>query len=245
VTGPLEGARWKIKRAWEHLASVDAETAAFFNMRPYVLDTEPDGENRWRVFIRVRQEPPAHLAVGFADAVHSIRSALDYIAAALTTSKGERVAQWPIYDSPDVWDRFHKKHLNGIDGAYYASIRARQPFSDPSKLGGLTVLRELDDADKHRMLQLAIPWPSQLQVEIPTGLSVVDNVSGPIYVENRTVVFWLTGTPAPNVPMEIKSVVGYRVSFGAPPQSTNTVGLLDISYTVLEIIDCFEAMIRG
>jgi hypothetical protein len=242
MVDPLEGARWKVRRAWEHLDKINAELLAFFNLAPYVVVPHRDGEHRWRILIHVRQEPPPHIALQFGDAAHNIRSALDHLAQVLTGSSSNRQTQWPICDTPAKWDTAIRR-LVGVDKRFYDAIRARQPFANPTEFGGLTILRELDDADKHRVLLFAVAYSPFFEVSNPPNMRVVDRPIEPVYVEEGAMLCAVEGEPPSDMQVNVHSSTGYTVSFGVPPLTTDANGLLEISWTVMEIIDCFAAMI--
>lgn len=237
---PLDGARLKVERAFEHLKTVNTETAAFFDTQPYPIGVEQEADDRWRVVLHVRREVPAHLAVGFGDAVHNVRSALDHLAYALAASP-TRNTQWPICDTEASWkSALSKKYLKGIDPAHHAAICDRQPYRDVGKYHWLSTLRDLDDADKHRVLQYAAAWPSQAELLIPVGLTGQAPPTTVVKVEEGAILCRMVGRPAtPTVKMEVKATVGYQVNFGPPPDGINTRNLLEIAYLVLEIIDSF------
>jgi len=115
------------------------------------------------------------VAVSVGDVIHNLRSALDYLTfqLALIHTNGmiqdERQIQFPISDSVEEFQRAVRRSLKEIASGHVAIIESVQPYHGtagrPDGWSGpylhqLTLLRDLNNADKHRLLTtiLAGPW---------------------------------------------------------------------------------------
>lgn len=121
------------------------------------------GSHTYDVHARIRELPPGDdwaLLVG--DSVHNFRSALDHVAwqlALLTTATPANRTQFPIFRDPA---RFGAEGLvrqaRDIDAQHHPTIEGFQPFraQEGPDESALWLLHELDNADKHRILNVVV-----------------------------------------------------------------------------------------
>jgi hypothetical protein len=167
MSHPLDEARAKVRRARVHLQKLADDSTTFLRDHPYEIVAE---KNRNTGFVdivahaRGPEEPvPDDLGIVAGDALHNLRSALNYLAWRLSKGSGanDRATQFPIffdevariYPEP-VATRYHNAEsrlLSRVDPADRALIERMQPYH-----GGrgelLQVIGFFNDMDKHRVI---------------------------------------------------------------------------------------------
>jgi hypothetical protein len=172
----------RLERATEHLASIDAALAAFGARPadPVRLQQQADS-----VLIRfIVDEPiPRSIGIYLGEAVHQLRSALDNTAFVLmkqatkhitdhaAVHKLERDCQFPICDTLEsfVGNAFR---IGGLSQGVRDVVESVQPYQDahqPIVANPLRILRELSNADKHRLLTPLHGVTSHARVELTPG----------------------------------------------------------------------------
>lgn len=161
----FEAAWGKYNRAARDLGRLHDNARRFFAREPYRLDVEPDGGASAVVRVRIREDPPPIFGVLVGSVAHQANSALNHVTWALAVRNlGEVEASKPRIrnridfpicdDGADFRKRDVLKHV-GADAA--AKLEELQPFQRRSGAHGksphpLLLLKELADADKHRVL---------------------------------------------------------------------------------------------
>jgi hypothetical protein len=151
---PLDGPRLKIKRAGEHLKTVDKLVAKYSASKPYRLVVDEDCEQScWIVRLDSLVGPPIIIGIRLGEFVYQLRSALDHVAyelARLTTRVPDSQLQFPIYKEPPI----PSTRVEGIPSEALIEIESLQPYhrthgfqDDP-----LWVLNKLRRVDMHRVL---------------------------------------------------------------------------------------------
>lgn len=175
----LDGAREKLDRAREHMETLDAETTAFVNERPYRIVPKYYAKTLHATFRFAQDTSPPVLRWGVlvGDVIHEASSALDHIAwqfALKTRKRGRRPKRstaWPVCLKEGDWDskrtRQMLRHIGCDDRAF---IKSRQPYPAPDGLDPRThafaMLRLLSGIDKHRVLNTAVLMPLDTDVEL-------------------------------------------------------------------------------
>jgi hypothetical protein len=181
-----EGVVWKVRRAAEHAAAVEAAVYGFLHgtPSPFQITTRDHLETRERSWwLELLEEPPTVEWAGLAgEVLHNLRSALDHLAWALcvTHLPGETPperTEFPIFHGPDAFDNPERGgglwKIRGMSAEMKAAIRREQPFSiSPSapKNQSLWLLQEMSNIDKHRNLNLVtVPpeWTAYAAFEDP------------------------------------------------------------------------------
>ena len=173
---PLDGARFKIVRAQEHLDAFKTEGGAFLDTNPYRFESEVYGDHWW-VKPHVTTVPPLRLSAIIGDCVTNTRAALDYIMWELASKHFNPVidlAKWedrsitafPIAESGSshkgYQDRLHRLANRQIPADAITEIKNAQP--DVSGNQALLWLHQLVNHDKHRMPILTLGVVSKAQI---------------------------------------------------------------------------------
>jgi hypothetical protein len=206
VTGsegdPFAGCHVKLARARHHRDDLNARTETFL---------KPDGELPHGVaFDRTRErgimtvkasfiaeaEAPAQLGAVAADLVNNLRTALDYLVAALKRAHGATANQvrqggFPVARTAADFAERAPRALAGLaaDSAAWRAIEQAQPFhADDPAAQALAVLVDLNNTDKHRLLQPTYAYPT-----VADGLGLIE-VRDPKRVMSA-VALWRSGQP--------------------------------------------------
>jgi hypothetical protein len=183
----------KLRQARAHRATLIAQVERHFGVsanRPTLI-AELDSASGDHVF-RIAGVPSTVelqeiLAVTVGDAVHNLRSALDHLVFQLAcvntngSPKDERNIQFPIADSRDVYASQARRYLQEVDKTRQATIESYQPYhgaaSRPDNYSGpyihqLTLLRDMSNSDKHRLLNIVLIIPGGAEFSLPAGVSL-------------------------------------------------------------------------
>lgn len=156
-THPLFGVHQKIKRADKHVRDLNRTVDSFVKSKPYALALDTKRELRKNTeyvyqIVSARQPPPrTPLIIG--DALHNLRSSLNYLAIELCRLRGKsrRGVQFPIARSPDNFcEEVCKAHVDSLGEELIKKIESVQPYKP--KFGSLAHLNSLNNRDKHRTL---------------------------------------------------------------------------------------------
>jgi hypothetical protein len=135
---PLLGCRLKLQSAWRHRQALGATLEDFLAR----ADPEPS---------------PLHLGVIVGDFLHNLRCVLDHLVWQLVELNGQeptRQNQFPIFDSPEAYEKAAGRYLRGVAPDHMALIETFQPYhlGPNAAYHSLAVLRELSNIDKHRFV---------------------------------------------------------------------------------------------
>jgi hypothetical protein len=245
VAHPLDSARLKVERTWEHLEQFNAESRSFFQTQPYAFTAGPSkGDPEYgAIYVHTRRQIPEHVSLVFGDAVHTLRSALDHLAYQLAFRLGTgptRRTQWPIFDDPALFESYGSRHLEGILEPHRSRIVDMQPFKDPNGLRWLSLLHELDIADKHHNIGQLIAAPTHAEITTPQGVIKVRNPEGPVYVKDGAEImrFRMPDDPA-TAEVRMDTKFDYRIFVGDEKHAFAADAILVWSYAVLEILNAF------
>jgi hypothetical protein len=154
----------QLDRASEHIEAVRAEIVGFTSANPAPLGfraepptSKPDGSVHCVLYATVREDPPRTLAPIIGDAIHNMRSALDYLAYELASPKARksRSTQFPIcMDESQFRHPDNLRKIASITGDGRDLIERLQPYNatDPPRHNPLAILNKLSNRDKHRLL---------------------------------------------------------------------------------------------
>lgn len=220
--GPFAEVNVKINRANAHLKDLDTKIKDWAKPESYeIVGQHYDERTVYQAHIRYLNPPNlAEWAAITGDALTNYRSALDYMVYALAVAEtgvdppphASELA-FPITSSKKLWDRLIKRNrLADLGPAQIAVIEQAQPYLR-SDAGGdaLTRLRDLNDPDKHRILNISVfgihsPKDIRLEVEQPFELTIIGE---PLYdgAPIAQVIF-----EKPHPPMKMQMVAAMRVS---------------------------------
>lgn len=230
MLGPEFAHCWlKLGRAEEHANTFYSELKTWVDGDPYVIGKKVNADgSRYSNFIKEIKVNPSldrwSLLVG--DCIHNLRSTLDHFiyAAAVHETKQDpplnpRVLQFPITDIPDRFDT-QRYRIQNLSLSIQAEIERMQPYNrrHPSLPPLLGLLRDLDDFDKHRLLNIvtAQVGEGEFNFQLPpgSGKPVVDfRREG---LELGSEIAWFTiDPPQPN--MDFKHQAAIVIGIGHVP----------------------------
>ncbi len=166
----------KVGRAFQQIDALRGEINGFRESEPYRFRTDREGD--WHV-IRVNEvfrEPPPEWGVIVGEIAHDLRSALDGLVWQL--AKRDRgiestTTEFPIYlkgPRSKRATRFpgRRGRVEGINSRHLAMLEAVQPYKRRHgfRRSHLWSLHELNNADKHRLLQVVAAVPLQVGMHV-------------------------------------------------------------------------------
>lgn len=159
----LEAAWAKYNKAARDLGVLHANARRFYEREPYrvVVDQDEDG---WHVVrVELREEPPPVFGVLVGSVAHQAYSALNHVAWELVVrnlgeeeaAKARSFVEFPICDKRREFGK--RKVLGLLAPDVVDKLDELQPFHKPKESYGkiqhpLLLMKELADADKHRVL---------------------------------------------------------------------------------------------
>jgi hypothetical protein len=170
----FETARMKLERASKHLDEVSAQ-AREHNFARWESGVDPTEQALYvRFHTQYPVDPRWGLAIG--DAVHNMRTALDYAIADAVRAAGNRATRYnffPVALDEKEWAAVHSTEcrfrdwsppLQGTSETVRRFVEDRQPYvgrdRHEAEQTALVVVRRMDNADKHRALHTAVLYRS-------------------------------------------------------------------------------------
>lgn len=157
----------KIARAQKHAETFERQVRAWIKERPYTLVAHTNTEGtRHSTFLRVKKPHDGmRWSLLAGDAFHNLRSALDHLVYAIAAhqlsaaelAEVSKKLAFPICNTPNDFNS--KRHrIASLSVDVRAEIEAMQPYHrpHPELPPPLSVLRDLDDIDKHRSLHVVL-----------------------------------------------------------------------------------------
>ncbi len=217
----LDGSRAKLRRASQHLEALKREADSFFEANLYRIAVEPEIDELHYV-ARVK-DPPAlpssEWALTIGDCIHNLRCSLDYIAWALAGADlDDTLTQFPIFDSERAYKARGTPRMIHLPAEARSLIQRVQPYqSDDPVMAPLSLLRRLDNRNKHKLLSVVAAMPERFRLN-----ALVDDesagqpktfiaVTKPRLVHNAKIATLVFSAP-PKVQMD--TLVVARVVFG-------------------------------
>jgi hypothetical protein len=151
----LEGARAKVERAKEHILDLKAKRIAFLGSDPYRTTPEFYPEPSATAYFLDKYTPiPETISLVAGDAIHSLRTALDYLVYAFVDRQPGDIENthlyFPICKSGEAYVRESPRKTEGIPNEIKQRIDAFHPYKGGND--SLWELHQLDIIDKHRLL---------------------------------------------------------------------------------------------
>ena len=254
----LAGTSAKIARANEHIDSFIAEVEAYVDRSPYRLDAERNAEaTEHRILIWFSEQPDfARWGTIIGDCLNNLRSALDPLLYDLAVSESgvrpppkEKAIQFPIAESPAAFTR-NTRHIEMFSTGTQAAIERLQPYNRPSgaRRHPLLLLNELNNADKHRLLHLAVFIPAETDYTLSNfmheGETRVRRLRGPLAngVPVRTIY---TTHPEPNLHVKYDASHSVSIEHPAGPDGVTYSGvdwiLESVRAEVLFVVDVLRS----
>jgi hypothetical protein len=158
----LTDARRKFEWAERHIVDLQFEIEQFCikGPKPYTLGSKAHGLAAIRhttIFVESLKKIPDSISLRLGDAVHNLRSSLDYIAYAMVRANGKEPTRdtcFPIADPAKKYTpSFAERATHGMSVAAQREIDSVQPYNTGNPT--LWNLHRLDIEDKHRLLVTA------------------------------------------------------------------------------------------
>jgi hypothetical protein len=163
----LNSAFAKLERAAEHTNAIEQLIIAWKDRNPYRLVPEHN-HNATRISIRIRIDKAPDVTLWsliFSDAIHNYRCVLDHLIYGIATSIHDPVpariarnAGFPICDTADNFTG-QRHRISFAPQRVRDTIEQLQPYNrwtHPEAPPVLSMLRDLNDIDKHRLLRMAL-----------------------------------------------------------------------------------------
>jgi hypothetical protein len=220
---PLDGICAKIQRADEHIRNLNADINSLIGGDTYRLVSEPDTDPRECILSVVGPEPPRRLSAIAGEVIHQLRSSLDHLVWQLVIANKKtpnRSHQFPICHTPEKFkEACDRGRIEGIAASARSLIEARQPYKNSKdiKRHFLYVLREMDDTDKHRLLNLVVARA------IPRELSIGGKEPGTGKNGDPIELVGISPPKGPQGPTEQGTEV-LRLRFGKPEPDVKVTG---------------------
>jgi len=155
---PLDGSFLKLRRAKEHFKAVDDAIQGLKKRKVYRLVGGVVGQGKTRQYlVRFHQsEPlPADLPLIIGDGCSNLRSALDHLIWQLHVLQApsfRRNVKFPIWDKESLFDKNAPRDIRDLTDRQRTTIESLQPYR--TRQYGLSLLRDANDTDKHRLMQI-------------------------------------------------------------------------------------------
>ncbi len=215
----LTSALLKIGRAKELLDGLDAEVRAWNETVPYTGTIQINAEKtRASLVIKVNNEAPIiRWSLIIADIFHNLRCSLDHLVWAIGVHESPTVTplnsriQFPIWDTrpgPDVM-----KNIKSLSPAVRAAIESVQPYSLPYPslpLHPLSILRDIDNTNKHRLLRTVIASVGKCEVVLNPRDDIQDSPRTFMYTgdikDGTEAIVTTFDFPHPNMEYKVRSL---------------------------------------
>jgi hypothetical protein len=191
----LDDARARIKRANEHITTLQSEIARHFPSPRKITAGVAGGIIGGRELIH---SPPI-ISIFVGETIYNLRAALDYLVYELyylDAGKPFKRTQFPIADKIAEWNKNFpqskmtskekkKLWLHKLTGPHQATLKALQPCSKCKWTG---TLRDLSNPDKHRQLlkiessidqgpsAMIGPLPAMITIDLITRIAFEDGM---------------------------------------------------------------------
>jgi hypothetical protein len=254
----------KLARGAEHLHALNAEGQAWVDRDPYRTRFEVESEGPLRdwltCWLSEVEPPPPLIGVLTGDWAHNARSALDLLVWALVRLHGKvkpgRHNTFPIYATPNDWETnvvnppdWAKSVLKGVDPAVVEIIEKLQPYygrnPNEAKRAYLWSLKKLNNADKHRTLQVSYGYRSPANPVVSFDPPIVETKGYVAHVsygqrlgDHMKLVSVLGETDDPQTKVEPK--LDFTVSVAVGEQGVPSGRMFRIHEEVIRLISNFD-----
>ena len=220
----------RLKRASEHLQSIEAEVGRWREEHPYRTYVEFDAESRQkRIVAEVFRQPRAELGLLIGDCIHNLRSALDNLVYDLARANRSgplsrsiaRDSQFPIFTSEAKFLSKGMSQIRGVAPVVKTIIKGLQPYhrGDRKSAHRLWMLNSLANSDKHRLLPTAAAQTeSAAGFILPSGSDIFDIRLhfGPVKTGTVLAEYTFTGPPGTEMDVYPHFLLGVGLRQGFP-----------------------------
>jgi hypothetical protein len=167
----------KLDRAEELLNRLDNEVAAWHKVKPYRVVNERNAElTRYSTVVYVDEPPPiVRWSLQISDIIHNLRCSLDHLLWAIVVYEspnhkpvGADSLTFPIWEAPP--NSVAARNIACLSAGVRTAIEYMQPYNRSPSRGALshplTLLRDFDNRNKHRLLQLSTAAVASANMEI-------------------------------------------------------------------------------
>jgi hypothetical protein len=208
----LRSARLKIERAKKHIADLDAQRVAFLGTDPYHGIPKFNAvANCTEYIIQSLPAIPDSIPLILGDAVHNLRSALDYLACELVRSVGvdPKKVYFPISDSPEQYEADSGGKTKGMPPEAKNDIDQMRPYRGGND--AIWAIHKLDIIDKHRLLPTVGMRVGQWTVNLsPTP--ILYTFAMPPILEEGSIIGSIPGNTETDKQMSVTA----DIAFGEP-----------------------------
>jgi hypothetical protein len=196
--GRTRGIRLKIERAKQHIRDLDAAISAFLRDHPYTLGAKPHPMSQIRhttLYVAEVKAVPDDISLIIGDAIHNLRSALDYLMWQLVEAAGGTPGKsiyFPISETAQQYQStIGNREIQKISPSALDIIESVQPYVTHDQT--LWLIHQLDIVDKHRLLLTIVAAMDKWGVEFAT--------KGPeLWFNEHRIVPLVAGNEITNIP---------------------------------------------
>lgn len=237
----------KVERANHHISDFATQVRRFFDGYPYNVMQEADQETQrfgYHLYER-RRFPDRRFALIIGDALHNLRSALDYLISACSRANGasQDRSQFPFAGEEKKLADAIDRHVTKAGAGEIAAglVRRLKPY--PGGNDSLIALHALDNIDKHR---LVLPLACKIEVTVTAGLYEglpESSATGSIYSPEGTSAFIAAQDGYEDAIAHDFSYTGDVVFYkdSMLPNQPCVEALYELSACVADVIEAFES----
>lgn len=173
----LKAPRLKLDRGISHYREFVRLASNFLAMKPYDIQLVED-ETHLHLVGMVNALIPDELGLILGDALHNLRASLDILineVISIETGRVQRDASFPIFDSEENFEIYHKRQLPGATKNIINAVKSVQPFVTNNNW--LRQLHDLDIYDKHKSTSPVVGSPSFHNIQDTAGTLTIGTVS--------------------------------------------------------------------
>lgn len=201
--GKLEHVLTKYNWAKKRVDEFDSVVEAFSNSNPHSVGRKVDTQ-RGEITYFVKEAPAVsdELRLRFGDAIHNLRSTLDYLIRLLIFQPGsgeDTQTGFPIFDTPETYRASFSRKVVGLRQECIEILHSVQPYR-----GGwgniLWQLHKLDIINKHRLL-VAICTMNVARTATPSEISILNRKNRNIANMDNVLLptYWLDTNASPRL----------------------------------------------
>jgi hypothetical protein len=169
----LMGPELKLDRAKKHVRDLESVVEQFFETKPYLVGVDDNPESDQREFRLVRARPvPVGLSIIGGDAIHNLRSTLDYLIWQLALANGTKPnnrTAFPVWRSEADFVAGRPGCAKGVSEDALEVLYGLKPYRGGSDF--LWRIHQLDIVDKHRLLLAVATRQEQVLVDLGAAIN--------------------------------------------------------------------------
>jgi hypothetical protein len=242
------------------MASLERQILSWADRRPYRSVRRQNVEfTRHSEIIKVTRVPPLeHWSLVAGDAFHNLRSSLDHLVYAIGMNEADpanppdpRKLAFPLTDTPDDFkSKFWRIAM--LSPNLQTEIGAFQPYNRPHQQvpSLLGVLRDFDDLDKHRVLQMAMAQVTQatlrsLGYAIKPGEKIEVHTHLEEVVDGTEIVSIIVNRPTPNMHYKFVAELAITLPHAPGPKGNARSPVIPIFNDIAAEVDAAVERVRA